>query len=428
MSSLLSECEYNEYVRKNEKWNFIANLADLTFYNLAASFIFGSTVLSLYADHLTDSAVLIGLIPAIQQVAHYLPQLVLARQFERLPRKKPAIVKISVMERLPYLFVALVALLWPGAPAWLAYTVLALSLALAMGSGGLGAPAWQNMLAKVIRPERRGRLFGLAQTTGGLLGLGGAAITRRVLSTYAYPTSFGICFLLAFGAQVLSWVALSQNREPARDPKKAEISAKEYLRRLPDVLRTNHNFAWYLVARMLIILGTMGTSFYVIYAREAFGVSDAFAADLTMVALVSQMVFSALLGWFGDQRGHKKTTEICTLMGASAAVAALLATSPAWFYLVFLLMSASTAGLSVASLSMIMSFSEPDDLPTYVGLSNTLLGIPIFLAPILGGWLVDSAGFRDLFWVALLVSLLGWGVMWLTVREPALVAVEPGEQ
>jgi len=65
-----------------------------------------------------------------------------------------------------------------------------------------------------------------------------------------------------------------------------------------------------------------------------------------------------------------------------------------------------------------MGFAEPDDLPTYVGLSNTLLGIPVLLAPILGGWLVDLVGFGALYWSALLVSVVGWAAMLLAVREP----------
>ena len=33
---------YEAYIRKNEGWNFLANFLDLTFYNLAISFIYGS--------------------------------------------------------------------------------------------------------------------------------------------------------------------------------------------------------------------------------------------------------------------------------------------------------------------------------------------------------------------------------------------------
>ena len=58
------------------------------------SFIFSSTILTLYASYLTDSAVLIGLVPAVQAVGYLLPQLLLARKAESLDRKKPFVVKI----------------------------------------------------------------------------------------------------------------------------------------------------------------------------------------------------------------------------------------------------------------------------------------------------------------------------------------------
>lgn len=418
MSRSLAPAEYEAYVRQHETWNFVVNVLDLAFFNLAMSFIFGATVLSLYASHLTSSAALIGLIPAVQQVGHYLPQLFLARYVETLPQKKPLIVRVSVVERLPYLFVALTALLWPGAPNWLAFTILLLSLGLATSAGGLMGPAWQNMLAKVIRPERRGIFFGIANASGGLLGVAGAALSRWVLATYDYPTSFGLCFLLAFLSQVISWLGLRANREPSRDPAKVSLPPREYFRRLPDVLRRDANFSRYLVSRALIILGTMAASFYIVYARRAFGVDDAFAGTLTMVALLSQTAFTPLLGALADRKGHKWATEVCTLLGAGAAVLAVLSSSTAWLYGVFVLLNASTSGMMVASMSMTMTFAEPDDLPTYIGLANTLLAAPILVAPVLGGWIADLAGFRALFWVALAMGILGWGVLRWGVRQP----------
>ncbi|HHX43432.1 MAG TPA: hypothetical protein GX714_05510, partial [Chloroflexi bacterium] len=74
-STALSPDEYQAAIRRNQTWNFVVNLADLSFFHLAVSFIYGSTVLSLYTSHLTTSALLIGLIPAIQNVGYFLPQL-----------------------------------------------------------------------------------------------------------------------------------------------------------------------------------------------------------------------------------------------------------------------------------------------------------------------------------------------------------------
>ena len=403
--------DYEGYVRRNETWNFAVNTLDLTFYNLATSFIFGSTVLSLYASHLTTSAMLIGVIPAIQRVGYFLPQLLMARKAEQLPRKKPFIQKISVMERMPYLFVALGILLWPDAPTSISFAILAVSLAVATGSGGLAGPAWKAMLAKVIRVERRGLYFGLSHALGGLLGIAGAAVSRHVLARYPYPTSFGACFLLCFVFQVISWAALSLNREPAREPVKGSLPARDYWRRLPGILRENPNFGGYLAARGLTILGTMGTAFYVIYASDRFHVTDAFAANLTMVALISQTACTPLLGWLADRRGNKKLSEQSTLVGACGLVLVLLAPDPLWLYAAFALVTAASSGMAVAGMSITMEFGNPEEIPTFTALASTIVAGPAFLAPVLGGWLADFAGYQALFIAALAFNVLGWSAM-----------------
>ena len=356
MSLTLTSELYDIYVRKHETWNFVVNSLDLTFYTFATSFVFGSTVLSLYASYLTRSATLIGLIPAIQSVGYYLPQLLVSRKSELLARKKPFVQKISVMERLPYAFVALGIAFWPGAPEWIAYAILALSIAMATGSGGLAGPAWNAMLAKVIRPERRGTMFGLSHAVGALLGVGGAVISRHVLSTYAYPTSFGICFALCFVFQVVSWICLSLNREPTRMPTNKDVSLGEYWRRLPGILRENPNFVRYLVSRALVIFGAMGIAFYVVYGRNAFGVDDAFAATLTMASMVSQAGALLFLGWLGDRRGHKLVIEIAALCALTSVAVAMAASSQTWLYLVFMLVGIYTSGMTVAGNSIVMDF------------------------------------------------------------------------
>ncbi len=409
---------YQDFIESNHRWNFVVNVLDLTFYNLALSFIFGSTVLSLYTSYLTSSAILIGLIPAVQSVGFYLPQLLLARKSSMMPRKKPFLVRISVFERMPYIFVALIALLWPQAPNYIVYTVLAVSLASATLAGGLGGPAWQSMLAKVIKPNRRGLLFGLSNALGGFLGILGAMYSAHVLNTELYPRSFGICFLLCFIFQLVSWVCLNLVREPALEPIHIPPPAREYWRQLPQVFHKNPNFARYLVGRSLIVLGTMATTFYIIYARKIFAVDDAFAADLTMAALVSQTIATPLLGALSDKLGHKWLTEVSAFIGALAVLAALFAPSGPWFYLVFILMNASTSGAMVANLSMTMDFCDVDEMPTFIALANTVIALPVLLTPVIGGWLVDLIGYTAMFAIAFVITLLGMATMHWFVKEP----------
>jgi MFS family permease len=308
-------------------------------------------------------------------------------------------------------------LFWPQTPNWLAYTVLAVSLALATFAGGLATPSWRGMVAKVIPVERRGVLFGSSAALGGLLGVGGAALSRQILAQFPYPTSFGICFMLCFFFQVLSWISLALNREPAVQPTIAPRSVKDYWRRLPTLLRQNTNYTRYLAARTLLILGGMGSAFYVIYTRRVFATDNAFAANLTICALVSMTISAPVLGRLADKMGHKWLTEICTLVAIGGVLLALVAPSAPWFYAVFVVITAAGAGFGVAAANLTMEFSA-EELPTYTALADTLLAIPVLLSSIIGGWLVDTVGFTATFVVALVMYALGWVVLHWLVREP----------
>lgn len=423
-STTLPLDDFEAAVQKNLKWNFWVNVIDFALYTFALSFIYSTTVLSMYASHLTQSAVLIGLIPAIQNVGGLLPQLLSAQHSEQLWRQKPFVLKFSVMERLPYLFVALSCLYWASAPSEVSFIILAASLALAVLAGGFIGPAWNQMLAKVIPLERRGLFFGLSSAIGGLLGVAGAAISRQVLGSYAYPTSFGICFLLCFISQVASWCVLSLNREPARKPDSEAVPAREYWRRLPGLLRRDSNFCRYLVARTIMVFGTMATALYIVYGRREFNVVDAFAGSLTMAALITQTGATPLLGLLADRRGNKLLTELSSLLSGGALLVLMLASGSTWLYPVFVLMSAATATIWISGQGIALEFGAQGNLPTYVALANTLIAIPVLVAPLIGGWLADTIGYQGLFIAALVFSIAGWVAMRFGVRDPRHLAHE----
>ncbi len=414
----MDQAQYDSDIQKNQRHNFVVNAGDLISVNLARSFVFSTTILPLYVSYLTKSAVLIGLVPAILEVGFLLPQLFTARKAETLDRMKPYVVKVSLFERLPYLVIALFILLFPDAPSWLAYLVLAVNITIASGSGGLATPAWKTLLRKVIHPNRKAMLFALGMGLGGGLGIGGAWISRFMLQHYRFPYSYGFCFGLAFAAQMLSWGFLAMNREPPRRMATAAVTVREYFARLPALLRRSPNFGRYLVSQVFVILGSMGASFFIIYGKERLGVTDAFAATLTVIALVSQAIAAPIIGWLSDKFGHKTLTVLSVLPGIVAPVLVLLTSSPGWLAFVFILMNLSMAGLRITRNSITMEFSTIEELPTFTAISGTLLAFPTFIAPILGGWLIDTTGYSATFLVACVVSAAGAGITALFVHDP----------
>ncbi len=414
-----SETEYQAQIQRHYRRNFTVNILDFACYSWGMSFASMVTILPLYLSHLTTSPLLIGLVPALGSVFWFLPQLFTANYVERLERKQPFILLISIHERWPYLALGLSILLWPHASPTLSIVLFFLLLSI-IGrlSGGLIGTAWQDYIAKIIPLGRRGLFFGLSNSLGGVLGAGGAAFSVYLLDHFPFPTSFAYCFLMAFAASVLSWSFLAMAKEPPRPSSKPPISQGEYFRWLPGVLRRDRNFSAYLLSQIVLVLGGMASGFFTVYAVQRFQVSDQTAGWFTTVLLGSQALSNPLLGRLGDRGGHKSVMEIAACLGIVVLILLLAASHIGWFFPLFALYGCSSSGFMLAGMSIILEFSRPEDRPTYIGLANTCAAPFWALAPLAGGWIVSTLGYRALFWVALGFSLIGWLLLHCLVREP----------
>ncbi len=403
-----------EYVEKNFVWNFSVNALDISFVTLAMNMVSQSTILPLMVNDLTDSKIAVGLIPAIFSVGFLLPQLFAASHAESLRRKKPFIVFWSFLgERSPYLLAAFALLFFGRNSPLLALGLIYLSLLIASGTAGALNPAWYDMIAKVIPGNRRGIWMGVGSGGGAFLGIAGAGLAGWLLTHYDFPLKYAMCFFAASLFQFLSWACLSLTREPESETVKEHHGLREYFKKLPAVLRRDHNYTIFLISRSVMNLGLMAGGFYIVYGAEHFKLSGAEVGGLTALLVGVQAVFNLALGALGDRFGHKIILTLGALAMGLAALMAMVWQTQAALWGIFALLGLATAADGVAGFSIIIEFGSPEDRPTYIGLTNTLLAPARTLSPILGGWLVASLGYQSLFVAALVASalsvlMLGW--------------------
>ncbi len=415
----MNQAALDEQTTRNAPWNFSVNTGDIIFITLGLSLISRETVLPVLISQLTDSRIAIGLLPAIWSLGYYLPQLLTANFTEGLRYKKPFVMLVGGLgERVPYLLIGLaVWFLAESSPAVVLVLLLA-GVGIAGASAGIATPAWFDMIAKVIPIQRRGLWSGLGHGLGALLGVAGAYAVGRILDAYAYPHNFATLLFLAFLFVSISWVCLSLTREPPSTTTKERIPLIRYLGQLPAVLGRDRNYRRYLISRTVINLGAMATGFFIVYGRERFVLDGAGVGLLTGVLIGSVAVLNLIWGVTGDRVGHKAVLTGAALAMAGAPLVALLAPSTGWLVLTFVLLGAGMAGEQASSLNIILEFCAPEDRPTYIGLTNTLLAPVLILAPIVGGWLATIFGFPALFIVAALIASGGALLLALWVREP----------
>jgi MFS family permease len=408
------------HVRKHLRFNFIIGLLDGGFFGLGMGFASFSAIIPLFVHHLTDSALLIGLVPAIHNMGWQLPQLFMAGWLGRVERYKPLTLQMTIHERLPFLGLAGIALLVPSMPK---VTILVFTFIMLIWQGfgaGMAANPWTNMVSKVIPNELLGTFFGTQSAAfNGLAGLS-SIVAGLILVRILAPANFSVCFALTFIFMVCSFIALAMTREAKSVPKPQHEEG--LWNKSLSVLRADSNFRAFLIVRVLSQFGGMAFAFYVIYGVQEYGMSDAAAGVMVAILLLGQVILSPLMGRLGDNWSHRGVMILGALAAALSAILAWKATSVNWFYAIFLLEAMAVIAIWTIPLAMSVSFAPRDEeRPLYIGMSNTLPAPATILAPVFGGWLADKAGFQATFVLSAFFAISMAAALWFLVKDPALL-------
>jgi MFS family permease len=406
------------HVRKNLRFNFTVGLFDGGFFGLGMGFASFSAIIPLFVHHFTDSALLIGLVPAIHNLGWQLPQLLTAGWLSRTRRFKALTLWMTIHERLPFLGLSILALLVPHMSTSAILPLVFLMLIWQGFGAGLAANPWTNLVTKVIPQELHGTFFGTQSAAfNGLAGVS-SLVAGIILDRLALPLNFSICFALTFVFMAVSFAFLSATREQDSAPT-PQSQPRALLHKSVHILKHDANFRGFLAVRVLSQFAGMGFAFYAIYAVRQYMVSDAAAAALVAILLIGQVVLSPLMGSLGDRWSHRGVMGIGAVGAAVSAVLAWRATSPVWFYGVFLLEAAAVVAIWTIPLALSVSFArDKSDRPLYIGMANTLPAPATILAPIIGGWIADRAGYNTMFVLSAISGFVMAAALWLVLRDP----------
>ncbi len=72
-----------------------------------------------------------------------------------------------------------------------------------------------------------------------------------------------------------------------------------------------------------------------------------------------------------------------------------------------------TTGMAIT-----VEFGNEETRPTYIGLSNTLVAPFTIIAPLIGGWIAQTAGFQTTFMVSAVGGLIIAALLFWLVRDP----------
>ncbi len=417
--AIASNSTIQQKIERDYRWNFLVNTLDGATFGFGMSFFSSAIILPLFVRHFTDNPLTIGLISFLGWGGVLLPQLFMANAVERAPIKKFFPMTLGFfLERLPVFLLAPVVYFLAIRQPVLTLVIFFVLYTWHNAGAGVIIVGWQDMIAKVIPVEKRGRFFGISSFIGNGTGILGALAVPFVLDKFTFPLGYVFSFAVASALFFLSWVSLSLTREPAVYSSKPPVSQLDYLRSLPEILRRDRNFRIYLLAQIIFSLSGMATGFLAVYTVQTWNLPDSEASGFMIALQIGLTLANLFFGFLADRKGHKLSLEICWLLSTLLLVLAIIAPSPWWFFPIFFLSGAVSAGTFISGISIVYEFTDAENRPTYIGLANTIPGIVVSVAPLIGGWLAGAMSYRSMFILSAIIGAVSCVFLRFAVGEP----------
>ena len=385
---------------KNYRRNFLCLVTDFGAFGIAMAFFSPSTVIPSFLTELGASSATIGLMSTLQRACWLLPQLFVARYMANKRYKKPYVLLAAGIGRSLLLFLA--GLVWAtGArPPELIIVLVAIIVSAFWVGDGLGSLSWFDLFSKAIPANRRGRLISTGQVLSGLFSFLAGFAVEWILSDRGlpYPNNFALLFLIAFGMLVISFTAISFLIEAPGVTDGATPSWREYLPQLWRILKTDHAFRNFIIARQLFNLSNLAAPFYMTYALDNLALPAQVAGRYTSIGVVGGILAALLFGWINEKRGTKRT--LLYSIGVTALIPALALAIPrlfsgtglGWAYgMVFFAFNASMSSFMPGWLAYVLELAPEAERPAYVGLNNTINGVSTLFST-LGGLILQWTG------------------------------------
>jgi hypothetical protein len=377
---------------------------------------------------LTDSRVLLGLVPLVYWLGFSLPQTARARTVEGLAYKKPTVLVAVAAQRVGWV-VLLGSLFAHWGPASL--IVLYLAIAAASLGSGFVVPAWTDWFAKTVPPHAWVRVLSWRWAASALVAVGLGALIRWTMGACEPPLRYQVllgCAVAFYALSILSLVLIHELPEHGL-PQQRATRWRDHYRELARIAFRRVEFRRFLLGLALVSAPWLATmAFLVKYSDTWPAAHDANLGLFAALFGVSSATGSLLAASLSSRRGSMGPFKLYPLAPIAAMLAAATSPSPGVLSLVYCLMGLAKGAEAASILPAAFRFAGPYRRSAYCALTFTSLGLSWALVPFAAGVLLSwhVLTYRTLFVACSLLALIGW-ILFLTARGDAAPELPQGK-
>lgn len=357
-------------------------------WGLAMPLVQYSTVLPGYLRHLGVANVWIGLAPALYNGALALVQPIAAYAIPAGPRRLGRMRCIYMAGSLGYVVAGLAVLGGISSPAaGLAAALLATGLFAV--TTGIGDPPYMGLVTGAVRPEQRGRFFGLRFVCLGTGGIAGGMLAEQTLLAEAAPANFGLCFLVGGLLYLLSTFSMAFYRDRTPPEPKAPDGFRRFVADRLLARFQQPAFRAYALAVVLLGLAVGGFPFLALLLRDRLGESDQLFGLLGAIFMASNLGMSWMLGVVCDRWGARQALALGLAVYAAGVVGCLLFRDRTALLVCYFLASTWMPAQVVAATDLGLRLADGAPAAEVFATMMAVMAPARILGPVLAGAAID---------------------------------------
>lgn len=365
----------------------------VTWEGIAASMMFAITnaYLTVFAAALGASGIQIGMVVAIPAALEILSYIPAGYAIERWNRRRLFCTLGSLLSRSMWFIAGSIPfLILGGLIHGTEQAVMLLIIAVSASSlfGAFVAPAWASMVGIIVPERARGSYFGRRNQLCAAASLVSGGIAGIVLEMLPDKMAgFALVFLMAGMFGVASSAFFSRFPDIRIEPERSGL--------LHEVRAAFKNPAFKKFMLCMIFWQfavAMSSPFMNVYFVQGLGAPYSWIFFIFLAAGVSTMLVQRGWGMAADRFGHRSIMAISGFGAAFIPLLWALIPLPEWAILINIISGVSWAGFNLANFNYMLEITSGGKRTMYSAIYWTLLGLPLVIAPLAGGAIIDTIG------------------------------------
>ncbi|MBI4336155.1 MAG: MFS transporter [Candidatus Omnitrophica bacterium] len=255
-----------------------------------------------------------------------------------------------------------------------------------LGFGNFAFPPWSSLISEYIPMGKRGKFFGFRNKILGFVAvvssfLGGFLLSRLQKSNVFF--GYGLIFLTALMARIISWHYINKMYEPAF--KTREDSVFTFFEFVANIRRSNFTkFVFYVASMTFSVF--LASPFFPVYMLRDIRMSYPTYTLVTMAATITILLAMDRWGKTADVFGNIKVLRICSFFIPIIPVLWLFSSNTFYLILVQIFAGFFWSGFNLAASNFIYDTVSPPKRTRCIAYFNVINGSAIFLGAITGGY------------------------------------------